>query len=127
MIYQKQGSVNNINHKKYMKKILLGLAIAFFSLGGMMMAFAQNQGGSSELEPRYVLTDNFLIRAFVGENVRHNFGKVFSADLSKGQLRAIEMLGVKTEPVSIFTIFNSCRNDKVRLAQTKRAGMDAGI
>jgi len=63
------------------------------------------------LEPYYVFTDSSLIKGFV--EVRHDFGNVFSADLSKGQLRAIQILGVKTEPVGIFTIVgNACRNDK---------------
>jgi len=64
-------------------------------------------------ESYYIHSGSFLIKGLV--EVRHDFGNVFSADLSKGQLRAIQVMGIKTEPVGIFTIVgvgDPCRNDK---------------
>ena len=98
--------------RKTTLSFLIGFIILMFGFGSIIIASTGNQGSELDLEPRYVFTDNFLIRAFVGEKIRHSFDKVFSADLSRGQLRAIEILGIKTEPVSIFIINTQCRNDK---------------
>jgi len=98
-----------------MKKIILsvfaGLVIvSMLGFAGTMFISAANQTSEGDSQPYYVFAKNPFIKAFV--EVRHDFGNVFSVDLTQGQLRAIKILGIKTEPVSIFTIDTSCRNDK---------------
>lgn len=84
-----------------------------------LMVFASAQLSSSVTEDDsnsqayYVFSESSLARGLI--EVRHDFGNVFSADLTRGQLRAIQVLGIKTEPVGIFTIVavgDPCRNDK---------------
>ena len=64
------------------------------------------------LQPYYVHADNEAMRGLV--EVRNDFGKVFSADLTQRQAQLFNKLGVRLEPVSTYTILEttSCRNDK---------------
>ncbi len=60
----------------------------------------------------YVKTDSRVVRAIFGSV--HNFPGAFSAELNQGQLRALEVLGIETEPVGIFSITKPfCNNNGV--------------
>lgn len=100
-----------------MKKIILAILIGsvVVSMSGFasaMLVSGTDQTDEWSLEPYYILTESSFIKMLV--DVRHDFGKVFSTDLSRGQLKALQIFGIKTEPVSIFRIVDtiSCRNDK---------------
>jgi len=52
--------------------------------------------------PHYILSDNPILKTLLGVN--HQFDGVFSTELSATQLGWLRRLGVKTEPVRIYTI-----------------------
>jgi len=98
-----------------MKKIILSvfaglIIVSMLGFASTMFISAASQTSDVDSQPYYIFAKNPFIKAFV--EVRHDFGNIFSADLTPGQLKVIEVLGIKTEPVSIFTIDTSCRNDK---------------
>ncbi len=87
------------------------LAFSAFVSASAVFPGNNNLNEGSSTEPYYVYTDSLQVRGQT--ELRHDFGNVFSADLTKGQLKAIQALGIKTEPVGIFTIIEAtqCRND----------------
>ena len=50
----------------------------------------------------YVESDNPVLKAILGIN--HEFPKVFSTELTQGQVKSLNALGIKTEPVQIYWI-----------------------
>jgi len=98
-----------MKYKQYKLMIFVIISSVFFLT---VFVSAQNNIENTP-EAYYIHSDSFLIKGLV--EVRHDFGNAFSADLSKGQLKAIQILGIKTEPIGIFTIIaegDLCRNDK---------------
>ncbi len=79
----------------------------------VLTGFISAQNVDTTPESYYIHSDSLMLKGLI--DVKHDFGNVFSADLSKGQLKAIQIMGIKTEPVGIFTIIaegDPCRNDK---------------
>jgi len=75
-----------------MKKIKLGVlfAVTLLMISGIVIA----QG----ITVRYLVkSDNAALKAMFG--VQHNFKTGFTTELTKGQLKALEMFGVETEEV----------------------------
>jgi subtilisin len=52
--------------------------------------------------PYYVQSDNPVLKALLG--IRQEFPKVFSTELTQGQVKLLNTLGIKTEPVQLYKI-----------------------
>ena len=50
----------------------------------------------------YVFSDNPILKGMFG--VKHEFPRSFSTDLTEGQLTALNLMGIKTEPVKLYYI-----------------------
>ena len=80
-----------------MKKIyFIGLFIVGFLL---MSGFAIAQGTS---ERYFIKSDNAFLKAQFGIN--HNFDNGFTSDLTQGQIRALQKIGVEVEEVIIYQL-----------------------
>jgi len=80
-----------------MKKIKLGVLFAVTLL--MISGIAIAQG----ITARYLVkSDNVALKSMFG--VQHNFKTGFTTELTKGQLKALEMLGVETEEIPLYYI-----------------------
>jgi hypothetical protein len=80
-----------------MKKIKIGvfLVISLLIVSGVALA----QG----MEARYLVkSNNGLLKASLG--VSHDFDNGFTTELTKGQLKALEMLGVGVEEVPLYHV-----------------------
>ncbi|RLG23562.1 hypothetical protein DRN85_09135, partial [Methanosarcinales archaeon] len=88
-----------------MKKIKLGVLFVVTLL--MISGIAIAQG----ITARYLVkSDNAALKAMFG--VQHNFKEGFTTELTQGQLKALEMLGVKTEEVPLYHITKPfCNNN----------------
>ena len=77
------------------KLIISILVLSFLVTSGIALA----QGA----EARYLVkSGNGLLRAVLG--VRHNFDNGFTTELTQGQIRALQRLGVGIEPVQLYHI-----------------------
>ena len=91
-----------------MKKTKLGVLFVVTLL--MISGIAIAQGTAA----RYLVkSDNVALKAMFG--VQHNFDTGFTTELTKGQLKALEMLGVETEEVPLYHVTGkpTCNNNGV--------------
>jgi len=82
--------------------IKTGILLTIISLVISEIAMAQGQN-IQDMNTRYLVkSDNGLLKAVFGVN--HNFDRGFTTELSKGQLKILEKMGVETEKVQIYHI-----------------------
>ncbi len=87
--------------KKSIKVLSLILGVILISMG---LVVAYNQEPSQDIENNRFLvkSNNGVLKAMF--NVHHNFDKGFTTDLSLGQLKVLERLGIEVEQVEIYSI-----------------------
>ena len=93
-----------------MKKIKTGVLAGVFLLLVLGIVVAQSE---TMQEARYLVkSNNGMLKIMYG--VQHNFDIGFTTELTKGQLKALEILGVETEEVPLYHILKPfCNNNNV--------------
>ncbi len=98
-----------------MKKTIITLCVVFTLMISVGFVIAGKQGQTEDQENgRYLIkSNNGVLKMMYGIN--HNFDNGFTTDLTKGQLRALEILGVEIEEVPLYHILGkpTCNNNGI--------------
>lgn len=81
-------------------KLFAVLVISILAISGFAMA--QEQSASDTSTRFFIKSNNDVLKAAYG--VHHNFDNGFTTELSPGQVKLLQKLGVETEKVEIYTI-----------------------
>ncbi len=76
------------------------LSISLLAFSGLAMAYSANAQDTGTRY--YVKSNNGILKAMFG--VQHNFDNAFSTELTPGQQKVLEKLGVETEKVQLYQI-----------------------
>jgi len=88
--------------KRIKLAVFAGLAIILAVVAGVAVAAPPSDSPTSLPPAYYVRSDSSALRALLGVN--HEFDGVFSTELSPSEQGLLKALGVRTEPVQIYSI-----------------------
>jgi len=98
-----------------MKKTIIALCLVFTLMisVGLVVAEKQTKTENGEAHRYLVKSNNGMLKMMYG--IQHNFDNGFTTDLTQGQLKVLEKLGVEVEEVELYQITGkpTCNNDGI--------------